>query len=302
MSKKAIIFDIQRASLHDGPGIRTTIFLKGCPLNCLWCHNPEATTAKRQLFFHFDKCTQCGNCAKVCDYDVHHFMDGKHTIDHNKCTQCGKCVETCNFSALKIIGAEMSVYEIIPEIMADFDFFTNSGGGLTLSGGEPLHQFSFSKELLIQCRRMGVHTCIETSGCVSANRFMQILPYVDMLLFDYKLTGSNDYKKYTGVTNEQILENLNLACSFGVPVILRCTIIPGINDTDEHFKGICELNKKYPDLKGIEILPYHTMGNSKRISIGFDETLDGLSSVPSEISAKWIEKLKELGCNKAKIG
>ena len=302
MSEKAIVFDIQRASLHDGPGIRTTIFLKGCPLDCLWCHNPEANASNRQLFFHYDKCTQCGGCEKVCEEDVHHLINGKHTIDYNKCTFCGKCVEACNFNALKIIGSEMSIEEVMLEVMADFDFYTNSGGGITLSGGEPFLHFSFSLELLKKCKERGVSTCVETSGFVSTIQFNQILPYVDLLLFDYKATGASDYAKYTGVPNKPILENLDIAYHHGVSIILRCPVIPGINDNDQHFKGIGALNEKYPNLKGIEILPYHTMGNNKRTSIGVEETLTHLKTVPPEVSGLWIQKLKELGCNKAKIG
>jgi pyruvate formate lyase activating enzyme len=302
MSQKAIVFDIQRASLHDGPGIRTTIFLKGCPLNCLWCHNPEATSAHRQLFFHFDKCTQCGDCEKVCKEGVTHFNDGKHTIDYHKCKFCGKCVDACNFNALKITGTEMSIEEVMLEIMADVDFYTNSGGGMTLSGGEPLMHFSFSLELLKKCKEMCVNTCVETSGFVSTIQFNQILPYVDLLLFDYKVTGTSDYMNFTGVPNKLILENLDIAYHHGVPIILRCPIIPGINDTDLHFKGICALNEEYPNLIGIEVLPYHTMGNNKRTSIGSEETLTHLKTVPPEVSDKWIELLKNLGCEKAKIG
>ena len=301
MSEKAIIFDIQRASLHDGPGIRTTIFLKGCPLDCLWCHNPESTAADRQLFFHFDKCTNCCDCAKVCNENVHQFVDGKHTIDYSKCTFCGKCVDACNFSALKIIGREMTTDEVIEEVMADVDFYKKSGGGMTLSGGEPLSQFSFSMEILKKCKEMDVNTCLETSGFVTAKQFQQILPYIDILLFDYKVTGADDYIKYTRVSNELILMNLDVAYHSGVPIILRCPIIPGINDNDLHFMGICELDKKYPKLNDIEILPYHTMGNSKRTSIGIEETLTDLKTVPPEVAEKWIEKIKNYGCHKAKI-
>ena len=147
-----------------------------------------------------------------------------------------------------------------------------------------------------------MNTCVETSGEVAADRFIQFLPSLDVLLFDYKVTGVTDYKKYTGVTNERILKNLDTAYNFGIPIILRCPIVPGINDNDLHFLGISELDKKYPNLKGIEILPYHTMGNNKRTSIGFAETLTDLKSVLPEISDKWIEKLRNFGCHKAKIG
>lgn len=302
MSERAIVFDIQRASLHDGPGIRTTIFLKGCPLNCLWCHNPEAIASKRQLFLHFDKCTQCGDCEKVCENDVHHFIDGKHTIDYDKCTFCGKCVEACNFNALKIIGNEMSVDEVMREIMADVDFYNNSGGGMTLSGGEPLLQLDFSMELLQRSREMGVKTCVETSGFIANEQFRKVLPWVDIFLFDYKVTGSEEHRKYTGVPNERIDENLDFAYQYGVPIILRCIIVPGINDNETHFRAISDLNEKYPDLLGIEILPYHTMGNSKRTSIGIGETLSHLETVPPEMAEEWIARLKQMGCRKAKIG
>lgn len=302
MSKKAIVFDIQRASLHDGPGIRTTIFLKGCPLDCLWCHNPESLGKKRQLSFIIEKCTNCGDCAKVCENEVHSFINGKHLIDYNACDFSGKCIDACNFNALKIIGSEMSVDELMLEIMSDLDYYATSGGGMTLSGGEPLSQFSFSMELLKQCKEMGIHTCVETSGFVSIKHFKEILGYLDMLLFDYKVTGASAHKKFTGVSNETILKNLDAAYLYGVPIILRCPVIPGINDSEIHFNAIVALDKKYPNLHGIEILPYHTMGNSKRTSIGVEETLEQLKTVSPEISASWIELLRSLGCTKAKIG
>jgi pyruvate formate lyase activating enzyme len=302
MSDKAIIFDIQRASLHDGPGIRTTVFLKGCPLECLWCHNPEAVATSRQLFFYYDKCTSCGDCAQVCEEEVHHLTDGIHTIDYDKCTFCGKCVEACNSSALKITGAEMTIDQVMAEVMADLDFYTNSGGGMTLSGGEPLLHFAFSKGLLRRCKEMGVNTCVETSGYASETHFREILPFVDVLLFDFKIAGSDEHRKYTGVPNEALLANLDIACQSGVPVILRCPVIPGINDTVEHFGHIRDLDKKYPNLKGIELLPYHNTGNNKRTSIGTRETLAELGTTTPEVYLKWLAQLKELGCEKATIG
>jgi glycyl-radical enzyme activating protein len=302
MDEKGIVFDIQRASLHDGPGIRTTIFLKGCPLNCLWCHNPEAVSFLPGLFFSPEKCTVCGACAVVCDENVHRF-DGKiHDINFSQCNLCGKCIEECNYSALRITGTMMSVEEVMAEVLADVDFYKNSGGGITLSGGEPLSQFSFALELLKCCRNEDVKTCIETSGYLPAEQFGQILKYTDILLFDYKITGSEEHKKYTGVSNEMIINNLDIAYSSGIPVILRCPVIPGINDTDLHFNGISTLNKKYPGLKGIEILPYHNTGNNKRFSIGQEKTLTGLATTDNISATGWIDRLKDLGCEKAIIG
>jgi glycyl-radical enzyme activating protein len=302
VSEKGIIFDIQRASFNDGPGIRTTVFLKGCPLSCAWCHNPESEADSRQLFFYFDKCTFCGACAALCPGNVHSLVNGTHIIDYDKCTFCGKCVEECNYKALKIVGKYMSVDEVMIEIMADFDFYTNSGGGITLSGGEPLIQFTFAMELLKICRKMNVNTCVETSGYISSTLFRQVIPYVDILLYDYKITGSEEHKNYTGVSNEMILENLDLAYRTGIPIILRCPIIPGINDNERHFKGIRDLDKKYPFLKGIELLPYHALGNSKRTSIGIEKTLPDLKTVTTKTTDEWLKQMKNLGCEKARIG
>jgi glycyl-radical enzyme activating protein len=301
MSNKAIIFDIQRSSVHDGPGIRTTVFFKGCPLDCLWCHNPESHARSQQLFYLYDKCTQCGKCVQVCESNVHQLNNGTHTINYNTCKHCGKCVEECNSSALKIVGTEMSVDEIMDIVIADIDFYKSSNGGISLSGGEPLQHFSFLLELLESCKETGINTCLETSGFTSSEKFNEILPYLDTLLFDYKITGSEEHKRHTGVSNELILSNLDLAYNSGTAIILRCPIIQGINDTQVHFSGIRALDEKYPNLKGIELLPYHTIGNSKRSSMGIDITLPNLKTTPKELSANWLGQLREMKCTKVKI-
>lgn len=302
MNEKAIIADIQRACMHDGPGIRTTVFLKGCPLKCLWCHNPETISAKPQLFFHYDQCTCCGECARVCTQKVHLVEKNNHIINFEACQSCGKCIEACNFNALKMVGKEMTVDEVLSEVMADIDFYQNSGGGITLSGGEPLYQYAFAKELLKRCKASGINTCVETSGFVSPFKFTQLLPLMDVLLFDYKITGSERHKIYTGVPDQVVLENLHAAYRYGISIYLRCPVIPDINDTDEHFKAIAALAAQYPKLKGIEILSYHDIGNSKRISIGIDETLTETKTVLPETSQEWISKMKSFGCEKAIIG
>jgi pyruvate formate lyase activating enzyme len=302
MKEKANIFDIHRASLHDGPGIRTTVFLKGCPLECQWCHNPEALRAEAELFFQFDKCTYCADCVTVCPQSVHIVADGVHTINYDACQLCGECVEACNYDALKIMGKEMTVSEVIAQVQKDAAFYQNSGGGITLSGGEPLFQFSFSKELLKQCKSLKINTCVETSGFVSPFKFKQLLPYIDVLLFDYKITDSHEHESYTGVPNHVILENLQAAYRYGTAIYLRCPIVPGVNDTDWHLNAIAELSEKFPKLCGIELLPYHDMGNNKRISIGKSETFTELKTVTPEVSQQWIAQLQELGCMKAIIG
>jgi len=302
MKRKSFVFDIQRSSLHDGPGIRTTIFLKGCPLRCLWCHNPEAASFERQLFFYQDRCQSCGACVPACPQSVHHVKDGLHTIDYPACDFCGDCIAVCNQRALKIVGIEKGIDEVMREILADRDFYAASGGGMTLSGGEPLSHMAFSMELLTRSKALGIHTCVETCGYVPATRIKKALPVVDYWLFDYKMTGSALHQKYTGVPNDLILANLELVYRTGAALVLRCPIIPGINDTPDHFEGIRSLDLKYPDLKGIEILPYHDMGNSKRTSIGQEISLPGVRTPESIVRDQWVDQLRSLGCEKARIG
>jgi len=301
-SRSGIVFDIQRASLHDGPGIRTTIFMKGCPLECVWCHNPEAHRLKPQLFFYQERCTTCGDCVIACKYGVHQVTNRIHFIDYEKCVGAGDCVKACNQQALKIVGSEMTVAQVMQEVLADRPFYERSGGGLTLSGGEPLMQFSFALDLLKEAKSNGIQTCVETCGFSAQERFEEILPYIDLFLFDYKMTGRDEHRLYTGVSNELILSNLNYLYQRQKPIILRCPIIPHINDTQIHFQAIAELGATYPDLAGIEILPFHEMGNHKRASIGIPTTLDGLKSTLPETTNQWLQTIHDLGCDKARIG
>lgn len=302
MNNKAIIFDIQRSSYNDGPGIRTTVFFKGCPLRCLWCHNPESQSFSKQLFYYSDRCDKCGKCVSVCENEVNKLQDGIHTINFDLCNNCGKCIEVCPSNALKFTGKEMSVEDVMDVVLLDVDFYRNSGGGITLSGGEPLSHFSFAKELLERSKEKGINTCVETSGYISSDKFKEILPLIDVLLFDYKVTGAGNHKIYTGKTNKLILKNLDIAYHSGVPIILRCPVIQGINDTIEHFRAIKSLEKKYPKLLSIEILPYHSGGNEKRINIGVDKTLQNLRSAPPQLSKKWLDQLIGLKCKKVRLG
>ncbi len=297
-----LVFDIQRGALHDGPGIRTVVFLKGCPLNCQWCHNPEARSFEAQLFWYTDRCVHCGACAEACQYGVHIFENGIHNIKFERCVLSAECVDVCQHDALKIIGAETSILEILGEVLPDQAYYDNSGGGITLSGGEPMSHLEFIQELLTQCKEHGVHTCIQTAGSVAQERFEKVLPLVDHFLFDFKLSNPKNHKRYTGVSNELILENLRYLYKNGAIITLRCPIITGINDTQDHFLAIHELSLEYPNLAGIELLPYHDMGKSKAASIGLKIPFEELKTTTKEKSESWLNRLRILGTNKAVIG
>ena len=301
MSEKAIIFDIQRASFHDGPGIRTTVFFKGCALNCQWCHNREGIQHQPQFYFREQSCMMCGKCVEICTEKVHNLFEGKHIVKYDDCTLCGKCVEVCNYNGLKIVGKDMSIDEIMQEVLADVDFYKNSEGGITLTGGEPLFNFQFAFDLLKECHEKHINTCVETSGFIDSARFGRILGLIDILLFDYKMTDSAAHKATTGVSNERILANLDLAYKAGVSIVLRCPIIPGVNDTKGHFAGIREMDLKYPLLQGIEIMPYHDLGISKAISVGFKGDIPEFKVATQNMKDKWIKHLNNLGCTKVKI-
>ena len=258
-----ILFDIQRCSLNDGPGLRTTLFLKGCPLRCLWCHNPESQSPVPELLFNFEKCIACGKCAAVCH--CHSFSNGKHSIQRAQCHSCGKCVEACPTGSLEIKGNYYTVDEVLHEILKDFKYYQKSGGGVTVSGGEPFQQPVFLKEILIECHKHGIHTAIETSGFTSQNILAEILPLTDLFLWDYKVT--DNAKSAIGVDNNIIMENLHFVLQQRARVRLRCPIIPTVGDNQRHLSAIAALSKRY-QLDGVDILPYHNMGVFKSRELG----------------------------------
>lgn len=266
--QKGTIFDIQRFSLHDGPGVRTTVFMKGCPLRCVWCHNPEGLSPRPQIRYDSEKCMGCMECVSVC---VCHKAEEYHVFYRDGCTNCGRCAEVCPTGALETVGREMTVGEVMEKVLADRKYYTD-GGGMTLSGGEPTAQAEFARSLLAEAKKAGIGTAIETCGFAENDVFMSVASLCDLLLFDIKLTDEAEHVKYTGVSNEKILENLRTAGDAGIPVILRCPIIPGINDTKEHLDGIAELLNKAKSVFEIHIEPYHTLGLSKTASLGMAET------------------------------
>ncbi|MFA9389630.1 MAG: glycyl-radical enzyme activating protein [Prolixibacteraceae bacterium] len=213
------IFDIQPFALHDGPGIRTTVFLKGCPLRCQWCCNPESFTSKPILSYNLEKCIQCHECVPHCKSDALSISEnGTLQVKHELCTNCGECIKNCPTGALKIYGYTMSSDDILDRIIKDKVYFDKSGGGITLSGGEVMMQTAFSTDLLKKAKEKGLHTCIETSGFAQQSEYKKIAPYVDLFLFDYKITGKNIHKKYTAQDNNKILSNLDFLNSIGAQI------------------------------------------------------------------------------------
>ena len=256
------VLNIQRCCVDDGPGIRTTVFLKGCPLRCAWCHNPESQLLRDEILYDAKKCVGCGKCVEVCPNGCHTLTD-KHNYDRTNCTGCGACSKVCPKKALELYGKTMSVDEVLSEIMRDKVFYDCSKGGVTISGGEPLFQPSFTAEILKECRKNGIHTAIETSGYGKESDLVEVIEHCDLVLFDIKATDEEKHKLYTGVSLSVVLNNLEIINELKKPFIIRAPIIPSINDKKEHFCALTNLKAKLKYCQGIQIMPYHKTGAYK---------------------------------------
>ena len=248
---KATIFDIERNSFVDGPGIRTTVFFKGCNLRCAWCHNPESQNPNVQMMFYADKCIGCGKCREKCPNAL------------QVCMLCGRCAVYCPHDAREICGKEYTAAEVLREILKDKTFYENSGGGVTFSGGECMLQIDFLEEILQECKINGIHTAVDTAGYVPYKRFERIIPYTDLFLYDVKCFDNEKHRQYTGVGNELILENLKSLLATAKPIWVRIPIIPTVNDTEEEMKKIRSFFDSFGFPEKIELLPYHAMGEHK---------------------------------------
>ena len=292
------IFDIQRFSIHDGPGIRTTVFFKGCPLNCAWCHNPEGISRAHLLSFRPALCIGCGYCFRTCPLQCHRMEDGKHFLERARCEACGRCAAECYAGALELVGREASVEGIMREVLRDKAFYDNSGGGLTLSGGEPLMQPDFAFALLGAAKDAGLHCCVETSGCAARASFDLVRPKVDLFLYDIKETDSARHVEFTGRPNDQILANLRHLHGEGANIILRLPMIPGYNDRPDHFDGIAALARDLPGLKGVEIMPYHQLGENKVERFAMNQSARAKAAAPEPgIVDDWVRELRRRGVN-----
>jgi glycyl-radical enzyme activating protein len=292
------IFDLQRASLYDGPGIRTAVFLKGCPLRCQWCHNPESQSRGREISFRAEACAACGECAGACEHGAHQLVDGVHSYNRAVCERCGQCADVCLYDALQVAGEATSVAAVMAEVRKDVRYYQQSGGGLTITGGEPMLQLEFTVELLQAARAENIHTCLETCGWTSQRAYESVLPFVDLFLFDYKATDPEMHHRLTGVSNDLILSNLDFLCQNGASLQLRCPLIPGVNDAAEHLAGIAALAEKYPSIAAVELLPYHNIGNSKYERYGLVNPLPGLETTGETVKQAWANQIRALGCKK----
>ncbi len=287
-----IIFDIQKFSFHDGPGIRTTVFMKGCPLDCVWCHNPESRRDVPEVLFDAEKCSYCRRCVTVCPNMCHKIKGGKHLFDRGVCSGCGLCAAICFSDALELCGVVKSADEVMAEVMRDKPFYDNSGGGMTLSGGEPMAQFGFTKELLKLGKENGLHICMETCGFAPWKEYEEIMSSGDRFLFDIKTADKEKHLKFTGQDNTIILQNLQNLNEHGAKIHLRCPLIEGVNDSDAELRGIGKLANSLSNVREVDIEPYHPLGIQKAKRLGIGDMFEG-GFTPQTVCDKWVDVISQ---------
>jgi pyruvate formate lyase activating enzyme len=290
-----IIFNIQRYSIDDGPGVRTTVFLKGCPLCCLWCSNPESINPMPEVAYRYSSCKRCGTCVGACPNGAITLdEDGIH-IDRKNCRMCGTCVSVCVPEALKISGKKMSVEEVFKIVKKDNDYYEASGGGLTCSGGEVLAQPEFVAALFQRCREAGIHTCADTAGWGSREAMETILEYCDLVYFDLKHMDAAEHKKLCGQSNELILNNMMLIAEQKVPVVLRVPLIPGCNDSEENITAIAETAARIVKDAPVHILPYHRYGENKYRMLDMKYPLETMETPTAEALERAVKIIESFG-------
>ena len=286
------IFDVVRFSTHDGPGIRTAVFFKGCPLSCWWCHNPEGQSPETQLVYREERCIRCFSCVEACPNHAIEILDGTPTLLRNACRLSGLCVRVCQTRAREIAGKWVKVSDVMEEVEKDTIFYDESGGGVTFSGGEPFMQPIFLHSLLEACKEKGIRTAVETCGFVNAETLMASRPYVGLYLYDLKVIDNETHRRFTGVSNEIILNNLRQLSQSHGNVIVRFPVIPGVNDDDVNVLRLGEFVSSLGSVKEIDVLPYHELGVEKYKRLGMMNRMPEVE-LPSSVKVSGIVKKLE---------
>jgi pyruvate formate lyase activating enzyme len=296
---KRLVISITRMTFHNGPGIRTLILLKGCPLRCIWCSTPESQGDAPEIAFYPDKCILCNDCLPVCPRNAITTGDKAVVIDRELCDNCGQCISVCYTEALRLFGREYTAGELVSEVIRDDVVYRHSGGGVTLSGGEPFFRPEYLLTLLKELKQSGISCGIDTCGFTARKHIEAVLPYVDFFLWDIKHMNGDKHTEYTGVSNELILDNVRFAAGENIPLFLRLPVIPGYNDSEDNLLDLCDFAGTLPSLEEIDLLPLHHLGKARYAALGREYPIDGIPLVKEEKleEMKRLVELTGLKCN-----